>query len=237
MLDNLYLRCWTFFKGDKEKKIKGVSIHDANFVVVDTELTGLDESRDEIISIAGVKMTGKRIKMGDVFYKLVKPSCPLKRDSILVHGIVSSELEESPHIKQVLQKFLLLFKDSIIVGHFISIDIAFLKKEIRKHLKEDFDPIAIDTLFIYRWLIKTKILSEDFESNISLVDIARSLNIEVKELHDALSDAYITAQVFQKLIVYLGEVKVTTVDTLLKIGKPNVSGYIGLKQQNFFQGG
>ncbi len=236
MLESLYLKIETIFKS-KEKNLKGVPIRDANFVVVDTELTGLDESRDEIVSIAGVRMRGKRIRIGNTFSRLVKPSCQLKKEGILVHGIVSSELQSSPHIKLVLEEFVEFFRDAIIVGHFIIIDLAFIRREMRRHLKEDFNPIAIDTLFIYRWLVKTKALPQDFINYTSLWDIAKSINIEAKEMHNALSDAYITAQLFQKLIVYLAELKVSTLDALLKIGKPNVSGYIGLKQQNLYQGG
>lgn len=236
MLESLYLKIETAFKR-KEKNIKGVPINDAQFVVLDTELTGLDESKDEIVAIAGVRMKGKRIKIDNAFSRLVKPTCPLKKEGILVHGIIASELQYSPHIKEVLEEFLEFFSDSIIVGHFIIIDLAFLKREIRRHLGEDFNPIALDTLFLYRWLIKTKALPEDFIKNTSLWDIAKSLNIDVKEMHNALSDAFITAQIFQKLLVYLVELKILTLDSLYKIGKPNVSGYIGLKQQNLYQGG
>lgn len=237
MLESLYLKIETIFKSNKEKSLKGVPICDANFVVVDTELTGLDESRDEIVSIAGVRMRGKRIKIGNAFSRLVKPTCQLKREGILVHGIIASELQSSPHIKPVLEEFLEFLRDSIIVGHFIIIDLAFLKREMRRHLKEDFNPVAVDTLFLYRWLVKAKALPQDYMNYTSLWDVAKSMNIDAKEMHNALSDAYITAQLFQKLIVYLAELKVSTLDALLKIGKPNVSGYIGLKQQNLYQGG
>lgn len=236
MLESLYLKIESIFKS-KEKSIKGLPIYEADFVVIDTELTGLDESRDEIVSIAGVRMKGKKIKLCNVFSRLVKPTCPLKKEGILVHGIVTSELQSSPHIKPVLEEFLEFFRDSIIVGHFIIIDLAFLRREIRRHLKEDFNPIALDTLFIYRWLVKTKAFPEECLNYTSLWDIAKSMNIEAREMHNAMSDAFITAQVFQKLIVYLAELKISTVDSLLKIGKPNVSGYIGLKQQNLYQGG
>ncbi|MCX7913285.1 MAG: 3'-5' exonuclease [Thermodesulfovibrionales bacterium] len=206
-------------------------IINANFVVLDTELTGLDETKDSIISIAGIKMVGKRIKIADCSYNFLAPSCKMNRENILIHGLVPSELEGYTDKKQILRSFLSFLEDSIIVGHFIIIDLAFLKKEVRQHLNISFNPLTIEILFIYRWLIDIKVLPEEFRVNTSLVDIAQSLGIEVKELHNALNDAFITAQIFQRFISYLATVKVFTIDSLLKIGKPIVSGYIGLKQQ------
>ena len=45
----------------------------SGIVVVDTELTGLDEKKDSIVSIGAVRMTGGRIELGDMFYRLVSP--------------------------------------------------------------------------------------------------------------------------------------------------------------------
>lgn len=61
----------------KKKKMpieRQKSIKELNYVVVDTELTGLNERRDSIISIGAIKMHGGRIDMGNTFYKLVKPN-------------------------------------------------------------------------------------------------------------------------------------------------------------------
>lgn len=231
VLENLYWKCRAIFGKDREHKIGKTPIANANFVVVDTELTGLNEGKDSIISIAGIKMIGKRIKIADCSYNLLTPSTTMNRDNILIHGLVPSELEGYTDKKQIFRNFLYFLDDSIIVGHFIIIDLAFLKREIRQHLNVNFNPISIEILFIYRWLIDIKVLPEEFRANTSLVDIAQSLGVEIKEVHNALSDAFITAQIFQKFIGYLATVKIFTIDSLLKIGKPIVSGYIGLKQQ------
>ena len=51
--------------------------HECPYVVVDTELTGLDEKKDSIVSIGAVRMTGGRIELGDMFYRLVSPRTQL----------------------------------------------------------------------------------------------------------------------------------------------------------------
>jgi len=227
---------FTLFR--KKKKIpeyKGISIAETEFAVVDTELTGLNELKDAIIAIGCIKMKGKSIKIGEIFYRTIKPDSFIKKDSIMVHEITPAEVEGCPNIDPILREYLAFVKDLIIVGHCISIDITFLKKAIHKHLNQTYEPFAVDTFAIYRWLTHRNLLPEKFINNKSLKDIASSLGIEAKQLHDALSDAFVTAQVFQRLITLLGEIKVYTVDELLKIGNPKISIDLSLDKKQAFQ--
>jgi len=224
-----------FRKKRKIYEYKGLSVSEMEFAVVDTELTGLSEIKDTIISIGSLKIKGKSIKMGEVFYRTVKPQSFVKKDSIIVHEITPAELESCPDIIPILKEYLNFVKDLIIVGHCISIDIAFLKRAIHKHLNQTYEPLAIDTFAIYRWLIQKGLLPEEFINNKSLRDIANSLGIEAKQMHDSLSDAFVTAQVFQRLITLLAEIKIYTVDELLEIGNPNINLNIGLDKKQAFQ--
>lgn len=222
----------------KKKKIpdyKGVSIAETEFAVVDTELTGLNEMIDTIIAVGCIKMKGKSIKVGEIFYRTIKPDSLIKKDSIMIHEITPAELETSPEVAPVLREYLSFVKDSIVVGHCVSIDIAFLKKSIHRHLRQNYEPLAIDTLVLYKWLVQKGLLPEEFIKHNSLKDVALSLAIEPKELHDALADAFITAQVFQKLITLLGNIKVYTTQELIEIGKPNISGYMGVVEKQAYQ--
>ncbi|MDI6865409.1 3'-5' exonuclease [Thermodesulfovibrio yellowstonii] len=209
-----------FFRKKRDKGIISQQlISETDFVVVDTELTGLNEFRDNIIAIGAIKMKGRTIKIGDIFYRTVSPSTKkFRKESIMIHEITPSELEKCPQIEPILREFIKFSKNCLLVGHCVDIDLTFLKKEIRNNLREIFEPFSIDTLLIYKWLIKKEILPSDFSNKNSLEDIALSLDIEPKELHDALSDAFITAQIFQRLLAYLGELKIFTVGELLEIG-------------------
>lgn len=216
-----------FFKKKKEKSIISKKIiTETDFVVIDTELTGLNEFKDNIIAIGAIKMKGRTIKIGEVFYRTVSPSTKkFRKESIMIHEITPSELENCPKIEPILREFIKFSQNSLFVGHCIDIDLTFLKREIRDNLREKFDLFGVDTLLIYKWLIKRGVIPQNYSDNVSLEDIALSLFIEAKELHDALSDAFITAQIFQKLLVYLGDLKIFTVGELLDIGCSEESSY------------
>ncbi len=226
-----------FFRKSKEKKlISQQMINDTNFVVVDTELTGLNEFKDNIIAIGAIKMIGRTIKIGDIFYRTVSPSTKkFRKESIMIHEITPSELEKCPEIKPILKEFISFAKDNIVVGHCINLDISFLKREIKSNINYNFEPFSVDTLLIYKWLIKKGILPPEFIKNNSLENIAISLGIEAKELHDALSDAYITAQIFQKLLFYLADLKIFNVGELLNIACPDICSYKNIAKKEAYQ--
>ena len=83
-----------------------VAIPDLRFTVLDTELTGLDERRDDIVSIGALHMQGARIELGNAFQELVNPKAVLDGRTVVIHGITPSQLEAMPSIEGVLAGFM-----------------------------------------------------------------------------------------------------------------------------------
>ena len=81
-------------------------IPELRFTVLDTELTGLDTRRDDIIAIGALHMQGSRIELGNAFQELVKPTAVLDGRTVVIHGITPSELEARPAIGGVLALWL-----------------------------------------------------------------------------------------------------------------------------------
>lgn len=201
-----------------------IPIDKASYVVLDTELTGLDIKNDSIISIGAVKMRGRSIDLGSSFYRLVKPSAELRRENIVIHGITPSDLAEKPPIGEVLSELIDFCRGDVIVGHFAAIDLGFIGREVRALLNMRLQNRVLDTQRIHEW-IKTNnssfsrhysVRSEDQ----SLFALAREYNVPISEGHNALSDAFITAQVFQRLLSILPGLGVRTMRDLLRIGRP-----------------
>jgi len=206
---------------------ESIPIADIRFVVVDTELTGLDEKKDSIVSIGAVRMTGGRIDLGDTFYRLVNPGTELKADSVVIHEITPSDVATQPRIDQVLADFIDYCGDDVLAGHFIAIDLAFLNREMRRTHGSALGNAAVDTFSIYEWLRKREKSRDCFATALAgyrLYDLVKCFDIPVSGAHNAIMDAFATAQLVQRFIPLLMEAGVLDSGELLKIGTPFEGG-------------
>ncbi len=206
-----------------EKKL----ITEARYVVVDTELTGLDEKKDSVVSIGAVRMTGGRIELGDAFYRLVSPRTELSAASVVIHEITPSEVAAKPAIDTVLADFLEFCGGAVLVGHFVSIDLNFLNREMRRTRRAGIRNSALDTFSIYEWLRKRNKARDCFvmaPEGYRLYDIVKCFDIPVNGAHNAIKDAFTTAQLFQRFFPMLLETGARHIGDLLKIGTPFEGG-------------
>jgi len=201
----------------------GLPIGEIRFVVLDTELTGLDRKKDAIVSIGAVKMKGGRIEMGQTFYQLVNPNKEMKAASVVVHEITPSEVLEKPDIGPVLAEFLTFCNHDVLVGHFINMDLAFINRELKETLGRTLENPVLDTMSLAHWL---KWNDPDqgpdgfSAKNFELYELAKELGIPVQGAHNALMDAFMTAQVLQRLLPRLERGGLKTQGELLKVGDP-----------------
>jgi DNA polymerase-3 subunit epsilon len=212
---------------------------EARYVVLDTELTGLDERKDGIVSIGAVRMRGGKIEIGGAFHELVNPSAVLDGRSVVIHGIMPSQVEAKPPIDEVLGTFVDYVAGSVLVGHCVAIDLAFLNREARRVTGGSFRNPAVDTLSLYGWLHhrfpENPALAASLPG-LSLFALARLFDIPVVGGHTALGDAYITAQLFQRLLPLLAEAGVRDLKGLLRVGDPSrqAENLIGPRGQAHF---
>jgi DNA polymerase-3 subunit epsilon len=202
---------------------KSAPITAVRYVAVDTELTGLDEKKDSIVSIGAVRMNGGAIHLGGMFYRLVNPGTALTRESIVVHEITPSEVAAKPGIETALREFTAFCGSDVLVGHFVSIDLGFLDREAKRILDAPLANPVIDTFSIYQWLrkrLKTSWCISNDATGFRLYDIARYFGIAVEGAHNALMDAFTTAELFQRFLPLLAEAGARDLGDLLSIGRP-----------------
>ena len=200
-----------------------VSIGDLRFTALDTELTGLDERHDDIVSIGALHLQGGLIELGNAFQALVKPRARLDGETVVIHGITPSQLEAMPSIEGVLPSFLAYAAGTVLLGHCLSIDLAFLNRDARRLKSAPLRNAAVDTLSLYGWLRQRSADHPAFSRDLqgpSLFDLAAAFEIPVEEAHTALGDAFVTAQLFQRFLPFLRQAGVLSLSGLRRVGDP-----------------
>lgn len=116
------------------------------FVVCDTELTGLDRKRDEIISIGAVLIRDLQIDLGATFHRYIRPKNIEHTKATLVHRITPQQLLAAPPLEEVLPAFIEFAGAGLMVGHYLALDMDFLNRAARKVLGGTLANPGIDTI-------------------------------------------------------------------------------------------
>ncbi|HSB32527.1 MAG TPA: 3'-5' exonuclease [Candidatus Sulfobium mesophilum] len=213
----------SFITGRSKSDEKESRLQETQYVVIDTELTGLNGRRDSIVSIGAVRMKGGRIDIGESFYKMINPKTSLTAESVVIHEIMPSDVVMKPNIDAVLGGFLDYCGADILVGFCVSVDMEFLNRETKRLFGAPLENQVIDIYPLFEWLLKKGIFSGEkaalLSSRYQLYDIARCFDIEVNGAHNAIIDAFITAQIFQRFIPMLSRAGMKSAADLVKLTK------------------
>jgi len=200
------------------------AIAETDFVAFDTELTGLDFKQDSIISIGAVRLRGPAILPSKTFYRLVKPECELKHKSVVVHELTHTDLECAEDLLDVIGDFVRFIGDAVLIGHFVHIDLNFVNKPLQQTFGVSLLNQAIDTSTLHDWLYDNDTRFARHYKGMTLKSdlftMAKKYGVEGGKSHNAFSDAYITAQLFQRFAPFLAGCGIKNIKELLKIARP-----------------
>lgn len=179
-----------------------------DILLIDTELTGLDADKHEIIQLAAVLLDKKTLKEKKVFSSYIRPSNWKARnaESMAVNKISYDILKQAPTAKEVIKLFEETFGHNVILAFYVGFnDKTFLLKAYKKaKIKWQFDYHFFDLWgLFFPYLAKKNLLNskKDF-SGFGLEYLVKMLNIKVDEssLHDALVDCRVEAEVLRRII-------------------------------------
>lgn len=149
-----------------------------NLIFLDTETTGL--SMDHGARICEIAMLKVCDGIETEFNTLVNPCSPIPEFSSNIHGITNDMVKNAPTFKDIAKDIANFINGFVLVCHNASFDLNFISKQIMESGVNSPEMYFLDTLIISRQYFS-------FESN-KLGDIARILDIEVKEAHRAMAD-------------------------------------------------
>lgn len=184
-------------------------LSDLCFTVFDTETTGLDPNKDDVVQLAGVRVLRQRCVRGEVFDSLVAPERPIPREASEIHGVTNEMVKDAPHFTKAGLNFAAFAEGSVLVAHHAEFDMAFLNR-----LKSGEGPM-FDNPVLCTARLSSRLYSHFNDHTLdALVDrYGVTLNDDVR--HTALGDATATAEVFVKMLPVLAERDVTSLEDAL----------------------
>ena len=189
------------------------------YVVLDTELTSLEHRTNRLLSVGAIAMQGASVQLGEQFYRTFNPQVEIPAESIVIHQLRSQDVENAGHISRTLEEFSQFIRGAVLVGHFAHIDLKILRKEMTQTGHILINP-AIDTARVHHWLLRRGTYSEELPLQLEKLDLAtvgKTYGVDSANAHHSLSDAYLTARLWQKMLFALQTQGVATLRKLLKI--------------------
>lgn len=183
-------------------------IHDAPLVALDVETTGLNPTRDGIVSIGLVPMTLARIQCSGARHWVVNPRRVLQDESVVIHGITHSDIADAPDLMDILDELLAALAGRIVVVHHHLIERQFLDAALKVRINEGITFPVIDTMELESRLHRQrppglwdKLLRRP-QPSIRLADSRQRYNLPYYQPHHALTDALASAELLQAQIAH-----------------------------------
>jgi DNA polymerase-3 subunit epsilon len=166
-------------------------------VVFDTETTGLDPKKDEILSIGAVILKDNVILTSKTFEIFLMPTQTISDKSITIHNIRPCDLQDAQQPQKAIESFLKFIGSRTLIGYYLEFDVAMINKYIKPWLGITLPNRQIEVSSLY------------FDKRINLIPqgnidlrfdtILRNLNVPNMGQHNAVNDAIMTAMIYLKL--------------------------------------
>ncbi len=179
-------------------------------IVLDTETTGLEpELNHRVIEIGCVELVNRRTT-GRTFHRYLNPERDIDDGALAVHGISRTDLDGQPRFAQIVEELLSFLAGAELVIHNAAFDVAFLDAELARLPGEPRQIGAscqvLDTLALARELHPGQ------RNSLDALCKRYSVDNSARELHGALLDARILADVYLAMTGGQGALALTEQD-------------------------
>ncbi|WP_157315193.1 3'-5' exonuclease [Chitinibacter sp. GC72] len=166
------------------------------WVSIDCETSSLDPRNAEIISIAAVRISGRRIVLSNALSLLIKPSGVLDPKSIPIHGLRAQDVAQGLAMEDALSQLLHFIGSRPIIGYYLEFDLAVINRQLKPWLGMALPNRAIDVSGLY---YDRMVSAYNPEVDLRLERILHTLDLPALARHDPLNDALMAAMIFLKL--------------------------------------
>ena len=165
-------------------------------IVLDTETTGMDPVQGHRLIEIGCIELFNHMPTGVTWHHYINPEREIDAGAIAVHGITNDKVKDKPVFGEIAGSFLDFIGDATLIIHNAEFDLKFLNAELKPF---GFGPVQlknniIDTLLMARRKYPGQPANLDA--------LCRRFNVDLsgRELHGALLDSQLLAQVYLELL-------------------------------------
>lgn len=179
--------------------VRGDAPAPAGYAVFDCETTGVDPARDEIVSLAIVRLDADG-RETDRRMWLVRPEQPIPAAATAVHGIADDDVAHAPRFAEIADEVLGLLDGEVFVAHNATFDLRMLQRALARlepcanSSQRTYAPAGVAcTLEAFRLL-------EPLADNHRLQSLCERRGITLEGAHEAMSDVLATAALLRVLL-------------------------------------
>lgn len=173
-----------------------------DYLVLDFETTGLDASKDAILSMGYTEIRGGRVMMDACIHRIIKLNISLPPETVVVHKITDDRMSEGIHLHDALHELMERMTGKVLVAHFEHIERTFLQAAMERVYGQKLPLLMLDTLAIEkrtRERAQRVIIPKEFR----LGNLRQAYNLPRYGAHNALQDAIATAELLLAEMSYM----------------------------------
>lgn len=189
-------------------------IADTPLISVDLELTGLDPDADQIISIGWTQVDGGRIRFGTNRHLLISADQSVG-SSAAIHELMDSEVAEGMKIEDGLEALFNAAAGRVWVFHHAGLDVSFLQRACNSWAGVVPPFVVLDTMQIELGLRKRRDMPVQ-QGDLQLGRLRSDYHLPRYTAHDALIDAFATAELMLAIASRLDRKNPLQLDSYLK---------------------
>jgi DNA polymerase-3 subunit epsilon len=163
-------------------------------IVFDTETTGLSfNGGHRLVEIGCVELVN-RVSTGRTFHAYLNPDRDMPPEAFAVHGLSSAFLADKPRFPEICDDLIDFLGDSPLIAHNAMFDFGFINGELGSCSRP---LLTVDRIVDTLTMARAK--HPGAKHTLDALCVRYGIDLSARELHGALLDAQLLAQVFIEL--------------------------------------
>lgn len=180
---------------------------------LDFETTGLDASRDQVLSIGFVPVDGDTIQLGGATHRVLAASTEVGQSAVF-HGITDDQLAQGTPVADAVAETLSALSGRALLAHFAKIETEFLSLLCERLYGGPLVVPVVDTLVLHDQLVNRGFDDESLAGQLRLWNARQRYGLPVYKAHNALTDAVATAELYLAHVAEFSGLRPQTLKTL-----------------------